>query len=90
MIEDTDSTNLLTLLLNLPDHIITDDINAHAPPCTPPLTDHRGTLIENILLNSNHIVLNQDTPTKTPPHLNQRSTSLDITTTTNNLFQHTT
>ena len=43
--------------------------------------DHKGQLITSLILNSNHIIFNQNTPTRLPFNPNQQHTSPDITTT---------
>ena len=86
--EDTDITNTITYLTSLPNSIIAGDINAHSDTWHSPISDHRGSLIENILQNSDHIILNENTPTRVPTHINQQSTSPDITTATDTLHRH--
>jgi hypothetical protein len=84
---DNDITNCLIYSTSLTNSIITADINAHHRAWYSPTTDHRGTLIADIVLNSNHLILNQDTPTRIPAR-NQQPTSPDITTATDNLHQN--
>ena len=79
----------LTTITNLPNTIITADVNAHSSLWYSPTEDHRGELIEDILLNSNHITLNTNTPTRLPPNQTQQPTSPDITTASANLHDHT-
>ena len=63
--------------------IITGDINSHHQLWHSPLTDHRGTLIADIIDNSDLLVLNKNTPTKIPTNINHRCTSPDITASSN-------
>ena len=49
-------------------HNHTADDNAHSSLWYSPTEDYRGELIEDILLNSNHIALNENTPTRLPPN----------------------
>ena len=72
---------MLTTITNLTNTIITADVKAHYSPlwCSP-TKDHRGELIEDILLNFNHITLNTNTPTHLPSNQTQQPTSPDITT----------
>jgi exonuclease III len=63
---DTDITNCFNFITNLTNTIITADINAHHPLWFSPTTDNRGTLISDLLINSDHLTLNQDTPTRIP------------------------
>jgi hypothetical protein len=88
--EDTDITNCFQHLTTIPNTIITADANAHSSLWHSHTTDHRGSLIEDIIQNSNHICLNTDTPTRLPLASNQKNTSPDITTISNNLLAHTT
>ena len=60
--------------------IITADVNTHSPLWYSPIKDHRGELIEDTLLNFNHITLSTNTPTHLPPNQTQLSISSDITT----------
>ena len=64
-----------TYITNLPITIITADVNAHLPLWYSPTKDHREKLIEGILLNSNHITLNKNTPTHLPFNQTQQPTS---------------
>jgi hypothetical protein len=86
-ITDNDITNCLIYCTSLTNSIITADINAHHRTWYSPTTDHRGSLIADILLNSNHLILNHDTPTRIPAR-DQQPTSPDITTATDNLHQN--
>ena len=69
---------MLTTITNHPNTIITADVNAHSPLWYSPTEDHRE-LIEDILLNTNHITLSTNTPTCLPPNQTQQSTSPDTT-----------
>ena len=73
-------TNLFIHLTSLPNSIITGDFNAYLQIWHSPFTDHRSQLITSLILNSNHIILNQNTPTRLPFNPNQQITSPDITT----------
>ena len=57
-----------------------DELNAHSQTWHSPVTDHRGQLITSLILNSNHIILNQNTSTCLPFNQNQQPTSPNITT----------
>ena len=78
--EDSIISSTLTAITTLPNTIITADVNTHLPLWYLPTEDHRGELIEDILLNSNHITLNTNTPTHLPPNQTQQPTSPEITT----------
>ena len=78
--EDSMIYRSFTIITNLPNTIITADVNAHSSLWYSPTEDYRGELIEDILLNSNHITLNTNTSTRLPPNQTQQSTSPDIIT----------
>ena len=84
---DNDITNCFNYITNLTNSIITADINAHHTTWFSPTIDHRGTLIEELISNSNHIILNQDISTRIPAR-NQQPTSPDITTATNHIYRN--
>ena len=86
--EDTIITKIMMNIISLPQTLITADINAHSPLWYSPIKDHRGELIEDILLNSNQITLNTNTPTRIPPNTTHQPTSPDITTTSADLHNH--
>ena len=62
--EDSIIFNTFTIITNLLNTIITADVNAHTPFWYSATKDHRGELIEDILLNSNNIT--QTLPTRLP------------------------
>ena len=78
--EDSIAFGIFTTTTILPNTIITADVNAHSPLWYLPTQDYRGDLIEDILLNFNHITLNTNTATRLPPNQTQQPTSPDITT----------
>ena len=60
---DADITSCIQYITNLPNSIISGDINAHSPIWHSHTTDHRGDLIADLLGNSDHITLNTNTHT---------------------------
>ena len=78
--KDSIISSTFTTITNLPNTIITADVNDHSPLWYSPTKDHREQLIEDILLNSNHIILNTNTTKRLPPNQTQQSTSPDMTT----------
>ena len=62
---DADITSCIQYITNLPNSIISGDINAHSPIWHSHTTDHRGDLIADLLGNSDHITLNTNTHTFT-------------------------
>jgi hypothetical protein len=85
---DNDITTCMTYILNRDRTILTGDINAHHPLWYSPMTDHRGTLIADLINNSTQLTLNTNTPTRIPTAQNQRPTSPDITTVTDSIYRH--
>ena len=51
--------------------------------------DHRGQLIADVISNSDHIKLNKNTPTRVPNTTLQQTSSPDITTVSNTLYNRT-
>ena len=51
--------------------------------------DHRGQLIADVISNSDHILLNIDTPTRVPNTTLQHTSLSDITTVSNTLYNRT-
>ena len=86
---DADITSFIQYITNLPNSIISGDINAHSPICHSHTTDHRGDLIADLLGNYDHITLNTNTHTRLPFAANQQPTSPDITSITTNLYNRT-
>ena len=71
---------MLATLTTLPNTIVTPDVNTHSPLWYLPTEDHRGELIEDILLNSHQITLNTKHSNMFIPNQTQQPTSPDITT----------
>ena len=72
-------SSTLTTITNCPNTNITVDTNTDLPLWYWLTKDHRE-LIEDILLNSNHITLNTNTPICLPCNQTKQTTSSDITT----------
>ena len=87
--EDDEISNCLKFITAQPSIILTGDINAHSYSWFSHIKDHRGTIIEDILQNSNQIILNTNTPTRMPIAKNQQPSSPDITTISSNLYHQT-
>ena len=88
--EDANINILFSRLTNIPNSIIVGDINAHSQLWHSPTPDHRGEVITSLLLGSDHVVLNQNTHTRTPSQNTQQLTSPDITSISSNLANQTT
>ena len=79
-LEDSFISSTFTAITNILNRIITADVNAHLPLSYSTTKNHREELIEDILLNSNHIILNRNTSTCLLLNQTQHPTSPDITT----------
>ena len=86
---DTDITYCKRHVTNIPDSILTGDVNAHSTLWYSHTDDHSGQRISDIISNSEHITLN-NTPTRVPHTTLQQATSPDITTISTTLYNRTT
>jgi hypothetical protein len=82
--EDQDITNCFNHILNDDNTIITADINAHSKLWYNKNNDHRGNLISDLILDSDHAVLNSNSFTRCPNSTLQLPSSPDITLISNN------
>ena len=73
----------------IPYSVLTGDVNAHSSLWHSYTDDHRGQLIAEVISNSDHISLNTDTPTRVPNTAFQQTSSPDITTVSNTLYNRT-
>ena len=64
-------------------------MNAHSTLWHSYTDDHRGQLIADVISNSDHITLNTNTPTRVPNTTLQQTSSPDITTVSNTLYNRT-
>ena len=64
-------------------------MNAHSTLWHSYTDDHRGQLIANVISNSDHITLNTNTPTRVPNTTLQQTSSPDLTTLSNTLYNRT-
>ena len=85
-----DITYCMRYVTNIPDSILTGDVNAHSTLWYSHTAVHRGQLIFDIISNSEHITLNTDTPTRVPHTTLQQATSPDITPISTTLYNRTT
>ena len=76
-------------ITTIPQSVLTGDVNAHSSLWHSYTDDHRGQLIAKVISNSDHISLNTDTPTRVPNTAFQQTSSLDITTVSNTLYDQT-
>ena len=63
-------------------------MNAHFTVWHSYTVDHRGQLIANVISNSDHIILNTNTPTRVPNTTLQQICSADITTVSSTLCNY--
>ena len=86
---DTDLHHCIQHITNIPQSVLTGDVNAHSNLWHPYTEDHRGQLIADVISNSDHITLNNNTPTRVPNTTLQQTSSPDITTVYNTLYNWT-
>ena len=84
---DTDIQHCIQYITNIPHSVLTGDVNStlwHSYT-----DDHRGQLIADVISNSDHTTLNTNTPTRVPNTTLQQTSSPDITTVSNTLYNRT-
>ena len=86
---DTDIQHCILYITNIPHSVLTGDVNAHSTLWHSYTDDHRGQLIADVISNSDHITLNTNTPTRVPNTTLQQTSSPDITTVSNTLYNRT-
>ena len=86
---DIDIQHCIQHITNIPHSVLTGDINAHSTLWHSYTDDHRGQLIADVISNSDHITLNRNTPTRVPNTTLQQTSSPDITTVSNTLYNQT-
>ena len=74
---------------HIPHSVLTGDVNAHSTLWHSYTDDHRGHIIADVISNSDHITLNTNTPTRVPNTTLQQTSSPDITTVSNTLYNRT-
>ena len=84
---DTDIQHCIQYITNIPHSVLTGDVNAHSTLWHSYTGDHKGKLIADVISNSDHITLN--TPTRVPSTTLQQTSSPDITTVSNTLYNQT-
>ena len=87
--EDKNITTLFNQLTNIKNSLIVGDVNAHSSLWHSPIADHRGEIIQNLLQNSDHTILNKNEPTRSSTNQAQQPTSPDITAITSKLLDKT-
>ena len=86
---DTDIQHCIQYITNIPHSVLTGDVNAHSTLWHSYTDDHRGQLIADGISNSDHITLNTNTPTRVPNTTLQQTSSPDIITVSNTLYNRT-
>ena len=86
---DMDIQHCIQYITNIPHSVLTGDVNAHSTLWHSYTDDHRGQLIADVISNSDHITLNTNTPTRVPNTTLQQTSSPDITTVSNTLYNRT-
>ena len=83
---DTDIQHCIQYITNIPHSVFTGDVNAQSTLWHSYPDDHRGQLIADVISNSDHITLSTDTSTRVPNTTLQQTSSPDITTVSNTLY----
>ena len=86
---DTDIHHCIEYITNIPHSVLTGDVNAHSTLWHSYTDDHGGQLIADAISNSDHITLDTNTPTIVPNTTLQQTSSPDITTVSNTLYNRT-
>ena len=86
---DKDIQHCIQHITTIPHSVLTGDVNAHSSLWHSYTDDHRGQLIAEVISNSDHISLNTDTPTRVPNPAFHQTSSPDITTVSNTLYNRT-
>ena len=76
-------------ITNIPHSVLTGDVNAHFTLWHSYTDDYRGQIIADVISNSYHITLNTNTPTKVRNTTLQQTSSPDINTVYNTLYNWT-
>ena len=84
---DTDIQHCIQNITNTPHSVLTGGVNAHTTLWHSYTDDHRGQLIADVISNSDHITLN--TPTRVPNTTLQQTSSPDITTVSDTIYNRT-
>ena len=83
---DTNIQHCIQYITNIPHSVLTGDVNAHSTLWHSFTDDHRVQLIADVISNSDHITLNTNTPTRVPNTTLKQTSSPDITTVSNTLY----
>ena len=86
---DKDIQHCIQHITTIPHSVFTGDVNAHSSLWHSYTDGHRGQLIAEVISNSDYISLNTDTSTRVPNTAFQETSSPDITTVSNTLYNQT-
>ena len=86
---DTDIQHCIQYITNIPHSVLIGDVNAHSTLRHSYTDDHRGQLIADVINNSDHITLNTNKLTRVSNTTLQQTSSPDITTVSNTLYNRT-
>ena len=86
---DTDIQHCIQYITNIPHSVLTGNVNAHSTLRHSYTDDQIGQIIADMISNSDHITLNTNTPTRVPNTTPQQTSSPDITTVSNTLYNGT-
>ena len=84
--DDTDIQHCIQHITNIPHSVLTRDVNAHSTLWHSCTDYHRGQQIADVISNSDHITLNINTPTRVRNTTPQQTSSPDIITVSNTLY----
>ena len=76
-------------ITHIPHSVLIGDENAHSTLWYSYTDDHSGQLIADVISNLDHITLNTNTPTRVPNTTLQQTSSPDITTVSNTMYNRT-
>ena len=86
---DKDIQHCIQHITTVPHSVLTGDVNAHSSLWHSYTDDYRGQLIAEVISSSDHISVNTDTSTRMPNTAIQQTSSPDITSVSNTLYNRT-
>ena len=86
---DADIQHCTQYITSIPNVVLIGDVNAHSTVWHSYTDDHIGQLIADVISKSDHITLNTNTPTLVPSTTLQQTSSPDISTMSNTLYNRT-
>ena len=86
---DTDMQHCMRCVTGVPHSVLAGDVGARSALWRSCTDDHRGRLMADVISNSGHMALGTDTPAGVPGATLQQTSSPDITTVSNTLYNRT-